>query len=228
MGAIRGLSGAEHQVAASTAGWDPPSSRSGWPRRVTMTHVQALLIAFVVVTPEGADLTTMAVPRLTSKPLAIGALPTAPSCAREVARVQLDSWGLSSLSETTAVVVSELVTNAVRACSDGDAPPRELRFRMSMIGSRVRLEVWDPDPRLPELSTDAGEFDETGRGLQIVDALTSGHWGSAASPEVGGKVVWAELFPTPEQPEQPESAAGQAGQPESAEEQAAPGPEDEA
>lgn len=140
-------------------------------------------------------MTAMTRPRLTSMPLKLGALPTAPSCAREVSKVQLDSWGLNSLSEETAVVVSELVTNAVQACSGGDSP-RELRFRMMVLGSRVvRVEVWDPNPRLPELRKDGQPLDDIGRGLRIVDALTDGHWGSAASPDVGGKVVWAELTP---------------------------------
>ena len=140
-------------------------------------------------------MTAMTRPRLTSMPLKLGTLPTAPSCAREVSKVQLDSWGLNSLAEDTAVVVSELLTNAVQACSDGDSP-REVRFRMMVLGSRaIRVEVWDPIPELPELLKDSQPLDDIGRGLRIVDALTDGHWGSAASPDVGGKVVWAELTP---------------------------------
>jgi anti-sigma regulatory factor (Ser/Thr protein kinase) len=126
--------------------------------------------------------------------LVLGALPTAPSCAREVSRVQLDSWGLNSMADEVVAVVSELVTNAVQACSDGN-PPRQLRFRMSLIGSRVRVEVWDPEPDPPEMLEDVEPDAGVGRGLRIVDTLTGGRWGSAAAPDVGGKVVWAELAP---------------------------------
>ncbi len=130
-------------------------------------------------------------PELTSSPLMLTPLPTAPSCAREVSRLQLAEWGMSVLSEVADVIVTELVTNAVQAsrCHSG---PAQLGFRMSVSGPRVRIEVWDIAPGRPRLRTDVAPLDESGRGLQLVDALSGGRWGSHHCP-VGGKVVWAEI-----------------------------------
>ena len=118
-------------------------------------------------------------------------LPTAPSCAREVSRLQLAEWGMSALSEAADVIVTELVTNAVQTsrCHTG---PAQLGFRMSVSGPRVRIEVWDTAPGRPRLRTDVAALDESGRGLQLVDALSGGRWGSGHC-SVGGKVVWAEI-----------------------------------
>ncbi len=130
-------------------------------------------------------------PELTSRPLMLTPLPTAPSCAREVSRLQLAEWGMSVLSEMADVIVTELVTNAVQA-SQRHSGPAQLGFRMSVSGPRVRIEVWDTGPGRPRLRTDVAPLDETGRGLQLVDALSGGRWGTQRCP-AGGKVVWAEI-----------------------------------
>jgi anti-sigma regulatory factor (Ser/Thr protein kinase) len=118
-------------------------------------------------------------------------LPTAPSCAREVSRLQLAEWGMRNLSEVADVIVTELVTNAVQAshCHNGAA---WLGFRMSVSGSRVRIEGWDTAVGRPRLRTDVTPLDEGGRGLHLVNALSGGQWGSHRCPG-GGKVVWAEI-----------------------------------
>lgn len=118
-------------------------------------------------------------------------LPTAPSCAREVSRLQLAEWGMSALSEVADVIVTELVANAAQA-SQRHSVPSQLGFRMSVSGPRVRIEVWDIAPGRPWLRTDVPPLDESGRGLQLVDALSGGRWGSQRSP-AGGKTVWAEI-----------------------------------
>lgn len=130
-------------------------------------------------------------PELTSRPLMLSPLPTAPSCAREVSRLQLAEWGMSVLCEVADVIVTELVTNAVQAsrCQGG---PAQLGFRMSVSGPRVRIEVWDTAPGQPRLRTDVAALDESGRGLQLVDELSGGRWGSRGCP-ADGKVVWAEI-----------------------------------
>jgi Histidine kinase-like ATPase domain len=128
---------------------------------------------------------------LVSTPLVVGALPTAPSCAREVSRCQLAVWGRPDLSDAADLVVTELVTNAVLACQ-GHGQPAEVAVRMLFSGTRVRIEVWDPDPRLPCPANEVTLLDESGRGLYLVDAMSGGRWGARPCPE-GGKVVWAEL-----------------------------------
>jgi anti-sigma regulatory factor (Ser/Thr protein kinase) len=121
----------------------------------------------------------------------LSALPTAPSCARQVCRLQLAEWGLVALSDSCDLIVSELASNAVRAC-EYLGRPAQLGIRLSVRGERVRIEVWDPAPGLPRLNADATELDETGRGLHLVDALSAGRWGTHPCPD-GTKIVWAEI-----------------------------------
>jgi len=131
-------------------------------------------------------------PRTSS--LALGALPTAPSCARLHAGAVLREWGLADVAETAELVVSELVTNAVQA-SIGPALPRigipVVHLRLLADRRRVVVEVWDGNPQ-PPVGKQVAPDEEHGRGLMLVEALCE-RWGSEAVPGRGGKVVWAEL-----------------------------------
>lgn len=121
-----------------------------------------------------------------------------PSIARSHLAATLVIWHLGVLAEDAALVVSELVTNAVKASVNTDGNPRYLDGgRMPMVGmrllsdgSRLLIEVYDQAPERPVMLA-AGSGDETGRGLSIVHALTRGRWGW--SEVRGGKCVWAEL-----------------------------------
>ncbi|MFE7543372.1 SpoIIE family protein phosphatase [Streptomyces platensis] len=102
--------------------------------------------------------------------------------ARELARDQLMDWGLQDLVDTTELLVSELVTNALR---HGHG---EIRLRLLLDRSLV-CEVWDADLAQPRRRR-ARDTDEGGRGLQLVGLLSEG-WGSRRTPR--GKTVWFEL-----------------------------------
>jgi len=118
--------------------------------------------------------------------LELAALPTAVSCLRNHARLVVREWGLpASQADTAALVVSELVTNAIRA-SDGLTSPV---VRLWLISDRQRLliQVWDGSDQMPA-RRDAHPDSESGRGLMIVDAVAE-EWG--ARPVDGGKVIWA-------------------------------------
>jgi serine phosphatase RsbU (regulator of sigma subunit) len=82
---------------------------------------------------------------------------------------------------------------AVPAWVDGppraSAVAREFRLRLRRGASAVWVEVFDPDLRLPRIRT-AGETDEGGRGLYLVEQLAT-RWGSRPTPE--GKAVWFEM-----------------------------------
>jgi anti-sigma regulatory factor (Ser/Thr protein kinase) len=67
--------------------------------------------------------------------------------------------------------------------------PREFRLRLRRGAASVWVEVFDPDLRLPRIRT-AGETDEGGRGLYLVEQLAT-RWGSRPTPE--GKAVWFEM-----------------------------------
>jgi anti-sigma regulatory factor (Ser/Thr protein kinase) len=67
--------------------------------------------------------------------------------------------------------------------------PRQFTLRLRRGASSVWVEVFDPDLRLPRIRT-AGETDEGGRGLYLVEQLAT-RWGSRPTPE--GKAVWFEM-----------------------------------
>jgi serine phosphatase RsbU (regulator of sigma subunit) len=69
------------------------------------------------------------------------------------------------------------------------APAKEFTLRLRRGATSVWVEVFDPDLRLPRIRT-AGETDEGGRGLYLVEQLAT-RWGSRPTPE--GKAVWFEL-----------------------------------
>ncbi|MEU8844910.1 SpoIIE family protein phosphatase [Streptomyces sp. NPDC048564] len=103
--------------------------------------------------------------------------------ARAVVREQLHGWGLSRLADSAELLVSELVTNAVR---HSHSRPVELRL---VRGETLLCEVDDDDHELPTL-LHAGPDDETGRGLRVVSVLARA-WGTSRTS--AGKAVWFEL-----------------------------------
>ena len=129
--------------------------------------------------------------------LSIGALATASSCARLHARNIVCEWGLHDIADTVELVVSELVANAVKASMDDDGRPRYsaenglayVQMRLSSDRVVTLVEVWDENTGLPEL-TQVGLYDDGGRGLMLVAAL-SRQWGWDLSRHGTGKIVWA-------------------------------------
>ncbi|GHI98219.1 hypothetical protein TPA0906_00850 [Streptomyces olivaceus] len=103
--------------------------------------------------------------------------------ARAAVREQLHTWGLPGPAASAELMVSELVTNAVR---HSHARPVELRL---VRADTLLCEVDDDDHELPALRS-AGPEDETGRGLRVVSTLAR-EWG--ASRTRAGKTVWFEL-----------------------------------
>ncbi|MFI8101850.1 SpoIIE family protein phosphatase [Streptomyces sp. NPDC086023] len=102
--------------------------------------------------------------------------------AREFARAQLAAWGLEGLADTTELLVSELVTNALRY---GEG---EIRLRL-LLDRTLVCEVWDGALAQPRRRR-ARDTDEGGRGLQLVGLLSTS-WGSRRTPR--GKTVWFDL-----------------------------------
>ena len=130
--------------------------------------------------------------------LELWALPHAVPEARRHTRQVMHEWGLAEPSETVELLVSEIVTNAVRA-SAGQAGSRHERvevddastllFWLAADGERALIQVWDSCERKPQ-RRDAGTAAESGRGLLLVEAL-SAEWGSYVPSGWAGKVVWA-------------------------------------
>ncbi|MFF2039646.1 SpoIIE family protein phosphatase [Kitasatospora sp. NPDC058170] len=102
--------------------------------------------------------------------------------ARALVREQLAGWHLEALADTTELLVSELVTNAVRVARD--------RVQLQLIRvDKLLVEVSDDNHNLPSLEP-AEQLGETGRGLTLVTKLAE-RWGTAR--KAVGKVVWFEL-----------------------------------
>ncbi|UUU36845.1 SpoIIE family protein phosphatase [Streptomyces sp. CA-210063] len=105
--------------------------------------------------------------------------------ARKFAVEQVDAWGLEEASFVTELVVSELVTNAIRY---GEPP---IRLRLIRDTSLI-CEVSDASNTAPHLRR-ARAFDEGGRGLLLVAQLTQG-WGTRHTTD--GKTIWcAQTLP---------------------------------
>lgn len=86
-------------------------------------------------------------------------------------------------SDTVALLVSEVATNAL-VHGEGS-----VRIRVSRTTSGLRVEVHDGSPALPS-RRQATPMDEGGRGIALVEALSSG-WGAERTDD--GKTVWFEV-----------------------------------
>ncbi len=133
-------------------------------------------VALIVAEISGLDAERVASWQLTGGVESVGT-------ARSWAVARFSEWGLESLAELAELLVSEMVTNALRHA----AGPIELTILL--LDEIITIAVEDAAAPLPRLRrvTDA---DEGGRGLQLVSTL-SARWG--ARPTTGGKVVWCDL-----------------------------------
>jgi anti-sigma regulatory factor (Ser/Thr protein kinase) len=116
--------------------------------------------------------------------LELGARPTAVPCARMITKQAVREWELPDLVETAELLVSELVTNAIRA--SGGVPDPVIRLWLVSDRSNLVIRVWDGSGDLP-VCQDAGPDSECGRGLLLAEALSK-DWGVYRRGH--GKVVW--------------------------------------
>ncbi|MFF4276340.1 ATP-binding protein [Streptomyces sp. NPDC001536] len=112
--------------------------------------------------------------------------PGAVRAARVAVRGRLRDWDLDSVADITTLLVSELVTNALRHAT---GPIGVRLVRPTGLGDVLLVEVSDPLPDPPRERI-AHPEDESGRGLQLV-AHSSRRWGTR--PGEAGKTVWFEL-----------------------------------
>lgn len=121
--------------------------------------------------------------------LSLDHAPTSITLARQFVKIALAARGYEQTSNELELIVSELVTNAVLHARS--SPEQPILVRLLANGATLRLEVQDPDVRLP-ITRPMGCDVESGRGLHIVRALTD-HMGSYLRDRGSGKVVWCEL-----------------------------------
>ncbi|MCC4322333.1 ATP-binding protein [Streptomyces malaysiensis] len=101
---------------------------------------------------------------------------------RRISAAHLRLWGLGDCIETATLVISELVTNAVRY---GERD--EISFSLSHLKGEVRMDVGDGTSGRPRVKRPASD-EETGRGMLIVDALAD-DWGTTDD----GSRTWATI-----------------------------------
>lgn len=112
--------------------------------------------------------------------------PDAVRAARRAVRAQLARWELDGVADLAALLVSELVTNALRHAT---GPVGVCLTRPTGRSGVLLVEVSDPVPEPPHERV-ARPDDEGGRGLQLL-ARSSRRWGHRSGPH--GKTVWCEL-----------------------------------
>ena len=122
--------------------------------------------------------------------------------AREYVLATLQRWDVAERREDIAIVISELLTNALRHAGlppGHTRPQRPVRLGLLQPGPCILCAVTDPSNAAP-VPQALGPLAETGRGLHIVCAL-SDRWGYTALSGTG-KVVWA-VFISPRTPPMP-------------------------
>ncbi|MGI5380855.1 ATP-binding protein [Streptomyces sp. CA-251387] len=114
--------------------------------------------------------------------------PEAASAARAITRSVLQDWQVGQeTAESAMLVVSELVTNSLEHAR----PPVALHLHQERMEHRVWVAITDGGPAESDGAwTTSCTPDEHGRGLNIVDALTTDH-GTCA--HAGGTMHWAQL-----------------------------------
>ncbi|WFB08166.1 ATP-binding protein [Streptomyces sp. LX-29] len=132
--------------------------------------------------------------------------------ARHFAGATLERWELPELFDDVALVVSELVTNALRhalpvgrperAAGDGPLGPADsheahVRLHLMRWASRLVCAVRDPSEESPTAG-EAGSGEESGRGLHLVESYSDGWGWHPLAGSLHGKIVWA-LFLLPRQ-----------------------------
>jgi len=124
--------------------------------------------------------------------LDLGAVPTAPGCARAWTRQILWEWRLVGVSDTSELIVSELTTNAMLTSRRECRP--FIRLILTLDQGELAILVRDFCSGTPQPGNAAAD-DEDGRGLFLVQAMSGRSGWYPADDGTPGKVVWAVVRP---------------------------------
>ena len=176
------IEGADRDMERGMARLGEVLARSDTDLTTTCTSAVRRLVP--VPQPDDIALLLARAPGLGADHVASWDVPVDPSAVADLrarATRQVETWGLAELAMTTELIVSELVTNAIRHAT----PPVRLRL---LRHAHLTCEVSDASSTAPRLRH-ARSTDEGGRGLFLVAQL-SHRWGARYTTE--GKVIWAE------------------------------------
>jgi anti-sigma regulatory factor (Ser/Thr protein kinase) len=193
---FEGVRAGFRQPGSSTLTDDPPGKPHAAHRKDRrMNHVSSPPATCSISGPSRASARTPPAQRPRTTRLELGAVSTAAGRARASVRGALAEWDLAALADDAEAITSELVTNAI-AASQQAAPAGTVPAPVWLIitaTTELCIDVWDPCPDPPPADYLPAPWDETGRGLLIVNAL-SHRWGWYYPYGHGGKVVWAALI----------------------------------
>ena len=150
-----------------------------------------VLAALLPSSGEPADDVTLLLARTPAAPLASAQMTLRPqpqqvAAGRRFTRDTLTAWQHTELADTACLLVSEILTNAIRHAH------HTIGLRLHHTAREVIAEITDDNTHLPQHTLpDPG--DESGRGLTLVEALAT-TWG--AMPSSSGKTVWFTLATT--------------------------------
>jgi PAS domain S-box-containing protein len=151
-----------------------------------------ILASMLPPSDESADDVTLLLARVPDPPRASAELTLEPkpehvAAARKFTRHALAAWDQAELVDTACLLVSEIVSNAVRHAR------KTIGLRLHHTDREIITEITDDNPLMPARAV-PGPCDEYGRGLTLVETLASS-WGSL--PSEGGKIVWFGLATSP-------------------------------
>ncbi|WDO11221.1 SpoIIE family protein phosphatase (plasmid) [Streptomyces murinus] len=169
-------------------GFDLLCSVLAYPSRTPEQTCAAILTAMLPAGPgDDVALLVAGTRRLSASQVAEWNVPGAPAAVADIRAQctrQLAEWSLQDLELPAELILSELVTNAIRY----GAEPITVRLLYDRF---LTIEVADASSTSPHLRR-AATTDEGGRGLFIVAQLAE-RWGTRYPPQ--GKIIWAELEP---------------------------------
>jgi Histidine kinase-like ATPase domain len=170
-----------------------PAGRAGCHWLMSAAEVAALAAGNGARGPDAPPARWACFPDTASPAMAVDA--SLISAAREFTLGTLQQWGVAERSKDVAVVVSELLTNALLHALPAAGQARTgwpVRLGLLQSGHCLICAVADPSRVAPVLQQPE-QFGETGRGLHVIAAL-SDRWGCTTPTDVG-KVLWA-MFST--------------------------------
>lgn len=162
--------------------------RAGCQWLTAAAEMAALASPYWPACPDAAQVRWATFPRTGARSGAVDA--SSVRAAREFTIAALRRWGTADRCEDMAIVVSELLTNALRhaLAGAGSSAGWPVKLGLLHLGHCVICAVADP-AKAPPAVRQPGDFGEGGRGLEVVSAL-SDEWGYSV-PGDDGKVTWA-------------------------------------
>jgi hypothetical protein len=175
-----------------------PAGNAGWHWLMPAAEMAALASGGGAPGPDAVPVHWACFPEIATRASDVDA--SLIRAARDFTVSTLQRWGVAELREDVAVVVSELLTNALRHALPASCHGRAgwpIRLGLLQPERGLMCAVADPSRVAPALQQPE-HLGETGRGLHVIAAL-SDHWGCTIPTDMG-KIMWATFSTRPAPP----------------------------